>query len=61
VGVIGRMVHKKASRRARKERVRFDVETRPWPIKRKSRRSIVKIDAQYCGIAEFIGSGHGCE
>jgi hypothetical protein len=25
-------------------RVRFDAETRPWPIKRKSRRSIVKVD-----------------
>ena len=45
LAVIGRTVQKKFSRRARKERVRFDAETRPWPIKRKSRRSIVKIDA----------------
>ena len=43
--VIGRTAHEKISRRARKERVRFDAETRPWSIKRKSRRSIVKIDA----------------
>src|SRR5271156_2209247 len=45
VGVIGRTAHEKVSRRARKERVRFDAETRPWPIKRKSKRSIVEIDA----------------
>jgi len=45
VGVIGRTVHEKVSGRARKERVRFDAETRPWLIKRKSRRSIVMIDA----------------
>ena len=45
VGVIGRTAHEKVSRRARKERVRFDAETRLRPIKRKSRKSIVKIDA----------------
>ena len=45
VGVIGRTAHENVSRRARKERVRFDAETRPWPIKRKGRRSIAKIDA----------------
>jgi hypothetical protein len=45
VGAIGRTAHEKVSRRARKERIRFDAETRSWPIKRKIRRSIVKIDA----------------
>jgi hypothetical protein len=34
LGVIGRTAHENVSRRARKERVRFDAETRPWPIKR---------------------------
>ena len=59
VGVIGRTAHEKVSRRTRKERVRFDAETRPRLIKRKSKRSIVKIDEEYCGIAEIIGSEHG--
>jgi hypothetical protein len=61
VGTIGRTAHENVSRRARKGRVRFDAETRPWPIKTKSRRSIVKIHAQYCGIAEIMGSEDGCE